>query len=98
MAYMRAIRRFFSWVDERKLSLANVEPVMIATYVELLCTKYNDLSVKQHLAAIRMLFDYLVTGGILRVNPAESVKGPKVSIGKGKTRKSKRGRSSIRVD
>jgi site-specific recombinase XerD len=84
-AYMRAIRRFCTWADERELSLANVEPVMVATYVELLCTTYNDLSVKQHLAAIRMLFDYLVTGGILHVNPAASVKGPKVSIGKGKT-------------
>ncbi len=32
---------------------------------------------KQHLAAIRMLFDYLVTGGILPMNPASSVRGPK---------------------
>jgi len=27
--------------------------------------------VKQHLAAIRMLFDYLVTGGVLPMNPGE---------------------------
>jgi integrase/recombinase XerD len=41
--------------------------------------------VKQHLAALRMLFDHLVTGHILETNPAASVRGPKYSIKKGKT-------------
>ena len=40
----------------------------------------HDIAVKHHLAAIRMLFDYLVTGSILCVNPTASVKGPKVEI------------------
>src|SRR5438045_7547544 len=34
---------------------------------------------------IRMLLDYLVTGGVLRFNPASSVRGPKYTIKKGKT-------------
>jgi site-specific recombinase XerD len=59
--------------------------VIVAAYVEELQQRYGDLSVKQHLAALRMLFDYMVTGGILRLNPAASVKGPKVVIHKGKT-------------
>jgi integrase len=42
-------------------------------------------SVKQHLAAIRMLCDYLVTGGVLRYNPASSVRGPKYVTKRGKT-------------
>jgi len=42
-------------------------------------------SVKQHLAAIRMLFDYLVVGQVLPMNPAASVRGPKYVITKGKT-------------
>ena len=42
-------------------------------------------TVKQHLAAIRMLFDWLVTGGILASNPATSVRGPKHVIKRGKT-------------
>ena len=46
---------------------------------------YADTSVKQHLAAIRVLFDYLVSGGIIEVNPAASVRGPKVVLTKGKT-------------
>jgi site-specific recombinase XerC len=42
-------------------------------------------SVKQHLAAIRMLFDWLVTGQIVPHNPASSVRGPKHVVKKGKT-------------
>ncbi len=40
---------------------------------------------KQHLAALRMLFDWLVTGHVLDVNPAHSVHGPKYVVKKGKT-------------
>lgn len=40
---------------------------------------------KQHLAAIRQLFDYLTTGGVLEVNPAASVRGPKYVVRRGKT-------------
>ena len=42
-------------------------------------------TVKQHLAAIRMLFDWLVTGAILASNPATSVRGLKHVIKRGKT-------------
>lgn len=85
LAYLRAVRRFCSWAERRSIQLDAAEPIEIAGYIEELCKTYSDLSVKQHLAAIRMLFDYLVTGGILRVNPAASVRGPKVVITKGKT-------------
>jgi len=64
----------------------------VAGYVELLGRTveqrgrgYSKPSVKQHLAAIRMLFDYLVTGGILPMNPASSVRGPKYTIKRGRT-------------
>ena len=42
-------------------------------------------SVKQHLAAIRMLFDWLVTGQVLATNPAHAVRGPKHVVKRGKT-------------
>ena len=42
-------------------------------------------SVKQHLACIRMLFDWLVTGQVVPVNPAHSVRGPRHSVSKGVT-------------
>jgi site-specific recombinase XerD len=42
-------------------------------------------SVKQHLAAIRMLFDWLVVGQVIPMNPASSVRGPKHVVKRGKT-------------
>jgi site-specific recombinase XerD len=42
-------------------------------------------SVKQHLACIRMLFDWLVTDQVVPVNPAHSVRGPRHSVSKGVT-------------
>lgn len=85
MAYLRAVQRFCSWCEDRKLQLESMEPTLIAFYVEELGHGYSKPTVKQHLAAIRMLFDFFVTGGILRVNPAASVRGPKYVVVKGKT-------------
>jgi integrase/recombinase XerD len=42
-------------------------------------------TVKQHLAALRVLFDWLVTGHVIDVNPAHAVRGPKYVVKKGKT-------------
>ena len=42
-------------------------------------------TVKQHLAAIRMLGDWLVVGQVLPVNPAAAVRGPKHVVTKGAT-------------
>ena len=58
---------------------------MRAAYVEEMGTVLSPPSVKQHLAAIRMLFDYLVIGQIVPMNPASSVRGPKWVVNKGKT-------------
>jgi integrase/recombinase XerD len=63
-----------------------IEPTVVAAYVEkLLRDGLSKPTVKQHLAAIRMLFDWLVTGGVLAINPAAAVRGPKYVIKKGKT-------------
>ena len=84
-AYYRAIKQFFDWCDGHSLELAQLNPIIIATYIEQLMVELSDASVKQHLAAIRTLFDFLVTGQIVPMNPAASVKGPKVIVRKGKT-------------
>ncbi len=42
-------------------------------------------TIKQKLAAIRMLFDWLVTGQVMGVNPAASVRGPSHIVKRGKT-------------
>jgi integrase/recombinase XerD len=76
MAYARAVKQFFDWCDRRKLELAEIEPLSVAAYIEQLGAEASKPAVKQHLAAIRKLFDYLTTGGILESNPASSVRGP----------------------
>ncbi len=62
---------------KRILSLRDIEPVHIAAYIEVLHKRLAAPSVKQALAAIRMLFDCLVVGQVLAVNPASLVRGPK---------------------
>jgi integrase/recombinase XerD len=52
-----------------------VQPILVAAYVEELQKTHAALSVKQHLAAIRMLFDWLMVRQVLPVNPAASVRG-----------------------
>ena len=42
-------------------------------------------SVKQHLAGLRMLFDWLVVGHVIEINPAHAVRGPKHVVRKGET-------------
>jgi site-specific recombinase XerD len=82
-AYGRAIARFFAWCDARGIDLHQVEPVTVAAYIEQ--HTGSKPTVKQHLAAIRMLFDWLVTGQVVPVNPAASVRGPKYVVKKGRT-------------
>src|SRR4029077_14644981 len=56
----------------------------VAAYIEQLGAGMAKPSVKQHLAAVRQLFDYLVTGG-LSSNPAGALRGPKYVVKRGKT-------------
>ena len=85
MAYARAVKRFFDWCDAHHLGLEDIEPIAISAYIEELGAEVAKPSVKQHLAAIRQLFDYLVTGGVLVSTPAGSVRGPKFVVTRGKT-------------
>jgi integrase/recombinase XerD len=84
-SYARAVKQFFDWCEDHQLGLDDIEPIAIAAYIERLGIGMAKPSVKQHLAAVRQLFDYLVTGGILPSNPAGSVRGPKYVTRRGKT-------------
>lgn len=84
-AYHRAIRGFAEWCDTKRLEVVTLNPVWIAAYVEALQKLRPEPSVKQALAAIRMLFDWLVTGHVIPFNPASSVRGPRYSLRRGKT-------------
>ena len=84
-AYLIATWRFADWCGFHGIPLAKVEPMVVAAYVGELTRKLAPASVKQHLAAIRMLFDWLVVGQVLPFNPASSVRGPKHVVKRGKT-------------
>jgi len=85
-AYARAIGDFFAWCERRRLTLTDIEPVHVAAYIEALTKARSAPTVKQHLAAIRMCFDWLTSGGIMHFNPASSVRGPKHVVKQGANR------------
>ena len=82
-AYGRAVAQFFQWCETHHVQLHRIEPVVVAAYIE--NHPGSKPTVKQHLAAIRMLFDWLVIGQIVPINPAAVVRGPKHVVKRGKT-------------
>jgi site-specific recombinase XerD len=85
-AYARAVRAFLTWCEDNGLpSITAVQPLHVATWIELQTHPRAAPSVKQQLAAIRHLFDWLVTGQIIPTNPAASVRGPSHVVRQGKT-------------
>ncbi len=84
VAYATACFQFFDWCEARGLtSLHAIEPLHVAAYLE---THAGAVpTVKQHLAAVRMLFDWLVIGQVISANPAHSVRGPRHVVARGKT-------------
>jgi site-specific recombinase XerD len=85
-AYGRAAADFLRWCEGQGIGeLGRVQPVHVAAYIELLQGRRSAPTVKQHLACIRMLFNWLVTGQVMPSNPAHSVRGPRHSVSKGTT-------------
>lgn len=84
-AYARAVGKFCIWCEHRGLTFEQISPLVVAAYVEQLTSLRSAPTVKLHLAALRMLFDFLVTGQVLPFNPAASVRGPRHVVKKGKT-------------
>ena len=73
-AYGRAVGQFLAWCEARGLGLTAVSPLHVAAYIR--THPGSAPTVKQHLAAIRMLGDWLVVSQVLPVNPAAAVRGP----------------------
>ena len=82
-AYGRAVGQFLAWCEARGLGLESVSPLHVAAYIR--THPGSAPTVKQHLAAIRMLCDWLVVSQVLPVNPAAAVRGPKHVVTKGST-------------
>ena len=82
-AYARAAGQFLGWCEARALRLEAVSPLHVAAYIR--THPGSAPTVKQHLAAIRMLCDWVVVSQVLPVNPAAAVRGPKHVVTKGAT-------------
>jgi site-specific recombinase XerC len=79
------VGNFLAWCEETGLRLiAAVQPLHVATWIELPTRTLAAPSVKQQLAAICHLFDWLVMGQVVPLNPAAAVRGPAYSVRKGK--------------
>jgi integrase/recombinase XerD len=63
--------------------LEDIEPITVAAYVEQ--HPGSPATVKQHMAAVRMLFSWLTEKGVLAMNPAREVKTERFSRVEGKT-------------
>src|SRR5262245_28041952 len=85
-AYARAAGEFLAWCASADVpSIAAVQPLHVATWIEALTRELAAPSVKQRLAALRHPFDWLVNGHLVEVNPAHSVRGPRHIVTSGQT-------------
>ena len=82
-AYASAAGQFLGWCEARGLTLRQLTPLHVAAYIR---THPGAVpTVKQHLAATRVLCDWLVVSQVLPTNPAAAVRGPKHVVTKGST-------------
>ena len=86
-AYARAAADFLVWCEAEAdvASITAVQPLHVATWIERQSRERSAPTAKLRLAAIRHLFDWLVTGQVIPANPAAAVRGPRHSALKGKT-------------
>jgi site-specific recombinase XerD len=85
-AYRRAVADFLAWCEDVGVrSLAQVQPLHVAGWIELQAREHSAPTAKLRLAAVRHLFDWLVIGQVVPVNPAASVRGPRHIVKSGKT-------------
>jgi integrase/recombinase XerD len=86
VAYGLAASAFLRWCEDKGIRrIEDVQPLHVAGYIEELAQVRKAPTVKQHLACLRMLFDWLVTGQVIASNPAHAVRGPRHSVMKGAT-------------
>jgi site-specific recombinase XerD len=85
-AYGRAVAEFLAWCDDQGVpSITAVQPLHVAAWIEQQTREHAAPTAKLRLAALRHLFDWLVMGQVMPVNPAGSVRGPSHTVAVGKT-------------
>jgi integrase/recombinase XerC len=84
-AYARAAEEFLAWCASAGVaSIAAPQPVHVATWIEASTRELAAPSVKQRLA-VRHLFDWLVSGQVVPINPAHTVRGPRHVVNSAQT-------------
>jgi site-specific recombinase XerD len=87
--YRHAVDRFLAWCQEQRYELHRIPPGSVGQYIRTLKTvagkPTSKPTQKLHLAAIRKFFDTLVVRHAVVINPAASVRGPKLKVTVGKT-------------
>ena len=79
-AYREAVRQFSAFCAENGIrDLSQVQPIHVAAFVEMQLKVHSKPTVKLRLAALRMVFDWMVVGQVIPTNPAHAVRGPKHS-------------------
>jgi integrase/recombinase XerD len=76
-AYVQTAAQFFRWCEQYDLKLGAIRPLHVSAYID--SKPLTSPSIKQHLAALRGLFNWLVIKQAVPDNPAMFVKGPKFS-------------------
>jgi len=85
-AYAHAAADLSDWLALQGWSLAELEPIEAATYIESLKKEGKATStIKARLSALRNLCDYMASKGALEWNPFSVVRAPRMSAGEGKT-------------
>lgn len=85
-AYARGVSDFLDWCAARHVhQLADIHPIHVAGWIEERGKTVSAPTVKQGLAALKHLFDWMVTGQVISTNPAASVRGPSHKVKRGKT-------------
>jgi site-specific recombinase XerC len=85
-AYARAAVEFFDWLAAKGVTqITAIESVHVAAYIERLQKARSAPTAKLRLAALRHLFDWMVIGQIMPLNPAAAVRGPRHIVRRGKT-------------
>ncbi|WP_245495937.1 tyrosine-type recombinase/integrase [Rhizobium ruizarguesonis] len=85
-SYAKAAIEFLQWCEARgATTFSLITPIHVAGWIEEMTHTHSAPTVKQRLAAVRHLFDWLVVGHVMDTNPAHSVRGPAHSHRRGKT-------------
>ena len=82
-AYSHAIQRFLDWSHQRGIELVRITPRNVGEYLD--SQPLATVTKKLHLAAIRRLFDFLVTRHAVILNPAATVRTERHQVVEGKT-------------